>query len=1850
MKKTLRKALPMLFVGLPPGLHISSLRRRQLVLLAALLLCNSAIMAQIYVSPSGNDANTGTAVSPRKTIQAGVDIATAGQTVFIAAGTYAENVTISKDNITLKGEGSGANGNSVPVAPNALTHTIISGGSGSRGIQLSGARTNVSVTDIAILDHTMEGFFAPANSVNLIIKNLQVNGNCTGATGRGGIFVSGDVTDVTISGCAVQNNGPGASARGIAIWDNYKAGVTITNNYVVFTACCGIDLNDGTSSGVIISNNTLIAGAGGDSAIGVLGMKSGAGANIIANNTITIAKRYGIEIKNPAGSGEDSETADGAIVVRNNTITRTGTLTDNRDLAGIAVFRRSFTAGNPSGYIDVPSGVVIKANIISGFLQPDAQGEGYGVVVEGVKMTVKDNTVSNSDVGIQRQAGNTAIYVKNNQGDADQAAVSNYFGRGNSPFSSSIILTNNTLTGNIKDTNDQFAPGTYFVNDQFVFNIDKKTNHPTITSAVEYAAVGNTLQPSANTFDELVDINKSVTIDGVSKTDRFIKYTGAAITTVSVIAPALFKVSAPNVTIKNLSMEVDLAKIWSAILSNGDVAGLSIVGNNIKATRSATTSAAGYTDRNAIGINISGRAIPGIINASNPSGLITVQNNIISYTSDPTPANVAAFRAAIAVDNYNVLVEGNTTAAVNHDVTNRFQTTTGQSILRNNTFNGGGIEFSEPNGPSNGALFENNTFDYQLGGFPTFALVRFKNNDNNKPFIFKNNQVKNHYWLMSLENFQNIDVEGNIFTPVKNVDNYFQILSINTKTISSSNNTKIPLSANIVGNTFKGVSGGINSKGIAFYNHDNAAPQFGNIVIGAVGKLNTFEDNITNYLYLDNNNGNATKDGANVGLTGYPEYGLSISLTTTGYWTTDIRADQNMFFVDSQIRTVASLNQAQRSLLDAKIFDKVDNVNIGKVNYYFPVKNLTTSEGFASIQAAIDDSDTQNGNIVNVDEGTYILTDAVKITKGIILQGNANNLVGKPIITGVGNIANKALIEVDASGVSIKNFEFQIAQTGNALVGITTLTNDNFNNLTIADNTFKGMKAFDTGLIWTSFAMKLGRGSAGVVGGVPNNLVNVVRNTVTYSNASPDLFGRGIYAFNTYGKIGGAIADKNTITAAYALQSGELGGGLGKDFEFSYNEVPVGIVSAVGAEAGSHKINNNNIGAGITTLAQANGIVRLLEVKGNRTASANIEVANNLVQNYGNIGIFIQRSDDVTIKNNILTPFSGANAFNSIVFSSKEGTSGVQAAVRLENLSITGNTFNGAGSNLGTGIAFWNHNGSASVIPLINAKIGGSDADKNTFSSDLVSYISLDATPSGGNTGNALMGTLYDITQVGFPDRITNIFPFNGDVDASYNVFGATNTGTETNFDNLLAVKAKISDGIDNSSTGYVNIQPQKAFIATQAKVPTALSVVPENFTLVLKNDAAVYANLGSQTITKAHTFAIDNYTTGEITFDNLTLNALAKEVTFTQAAKVTGDFTVTEGKINAPAAITLNGAKVIAFNPAKPTNFINGKVKVLNAPTTGTTLVIGKGNASSAVGLLELTTASDFEFEYFPNPYTDLTSFDPAVLGSIYNKEYWTIDRTSGSGNAKVRITTFDLTGSGFTSFNAVDATVARFSGAAWVNANNSANSLNLNVGAITSNLNADFGIFTFAKTPLAVLPIKLTSFTAQATTGGALVKWSTSEEKNNAKFEIEKSFDGKNFFVIDTKNGKGNSATVANYEFLDLSFKQSAYYRLVQVDANGDKTTYSDLAKFVKGLDNSLSVVAYPNPVSTKLYVTVGATSKENVKLMLTDLTGKTLKLKAGDSVQPIELDVADVARGTYILQVIKDSGNVSKKILKL
>lgn len=391
---------------------------------------------------TGNDAFGGDSpTSAKKTISAAMSQVSVGGTVQVAAGTYHENVVINKNGITLIG--------AVALNPNdavnPTTHTIIDGSSGpavgtSPGINIASGTTGVTIQDLRIQGFaSSSGIYGLPGNNGLTIQNVHIyNNNVNNASGAG-IWINGPVNGVTITNVDAQYN----KSRGIVVWNGFKQNITITNNYVANNTCCGIELQDGTASGVTISGNTVINN--GDSGIGAIGLKAGAGPNVISNNIVTDNGRFGIEIKLPDGSGAAS--GDGSIVVENNTVKLTSTPADLRDYAGIAVIRRAWLS--TSGNVDIPTGVIVQNNIVSGYVQA-SDSTGFGIVAEGLNMFVLNNTLTGNDVGVQAQAGHTP-YTPNSSVDGLQDNLADdYFGRGNSPVAC-VAVSGNVFSTNTVD-------------------------------------------------------------------------------------------------------------------------------------------------------------------------------------------------------------------------------------------------------------------------------------------------------------------------------------------------------------------------------------------------------------------------------------------------------------------------------------------------------------------------------------------------------------------------------------------------------------------------------------------------------------------------------------------------------------------------------------------------------------------------------------------------------------------------------------------------------------------------------------------------------------------------------------------------------------------------------------------------------------------------------------------------------------------------------------------------------------------------------------------------------------------------------------------------------------------------------------------------------------------------------------------------------------------------------------------------------------------------------------------------------------------------------------------------------
>jgi len=111
-----------------------------------------------YVSPTGNDANPGTATAPFKTFAKANSVLTAGSTLNIYAGTYTEQLKISK---------SGTSSALITVKPLSGTVVIDMRNAATFGLNLAASYVTVSSLEIKNSGDIC---------VNMVGSNLTVDG------------------------------------------------------------------------------------------------------------------------------------------------------------------------------------------------------------------------------------------------------------------------------------------------------------------------------------------------------------------------------------------------------------------------------------------------------------------------------------------------------------------------------------------------------------------------------------------------------------------------------------------------------------------------------------------------------------------------------------------------------------------------------------------------------------------------------------------------------------------------------------------------------------------------------------------------------------------------------------------------------------------------------------------------------------------------------------------------------------------------------------------------------------------------------------------------------------------------------------------------------------------------------------------------------------------------------------------------------------------------------------------------------------------------------------------------------------------------------------------------------------------------------------------------------------------------------------------------------------------------------------------------------------------------------------------------------------------------------------------
>jgi Secretion system C-terminal sorting domain len=176
-------------------------------------------------------------------------------------------------------------------------------------------------------------------------------------------------------------------------------------------------------------------------------------------------------------------------------------------------------------------------------------------------------------------------------------------------------------------------------------------------------------------------------------------------------------------------------------------------------------------------------------------------------------------------------------------------------------------------------------------------------------------------------------------------------------------------------------------------------------------------------------------------------------------------------------------------------------------------------------------------------------------------------------------------------------------------------------------------------------------------------------------------------------------------------------------------------------------------------------------------------------------------------------------------------------------------------------------------------------------------------------------------------------------------------------------------------------------------------------------------------------------------------------------------------------------------------------------------------------------------------------------------------------------------------------------------------------------------------------ILPVELTSFNAAKIADAAMLDWETASEKNNDKFIVERSSDGRAYEQVGEVAGKGTTTETSKYKYVDNNPTPGVnYYRLKQVDFNGE-FEYSPVSSVE--FKNDGEIMIYPTIVSEELNielpeaianeeVLVDIFSMQGAKVFSANLQGSTVNNVSMPTLQP----------GQYLVHV--SSGQINKQTI--
>ncbi|HEV7930202.1 MAG TPA: T9SS type A sorting domain-containing protein, partial [Nitrosospira sp.] len=182
-----------------------------------------------------------------------------------------------------------------------------------------------------------------------------------------------------------------------------------------------------------------------------------------------------------------------------------------------------------------------------------------------------------------------------------------------------------------------------------------------------------------------------------------------------------------------------------------------------------------------------------------------------------------------------------------------------------------------------------------------------------------------------------------------------------------------------------------------------------------------------------------------------------------------------------------------------------------------------------------------------------------------------------------------------------------------------------------------------------------------------------------------------------------------------------------------------------------------------------------------------------------------------------------------------------------------------------------------------------------------------------------------------------------------------------------------------------------------------------------------------------------------------------------------------------------------------------------------------------------------------------------------------------------------------------------------------------------------------------LTPLPVELISFEGEATKSGVLLEWATATEKNNERFEVERSADGVTFAKIAEVKGNGTTSVKRTYSLRDAkAIRGTHYYRLKQVDLDGT-SEYSKMIVVENAAAAAAGLVVAPNPANGQF--TIAIDNADAAQLQILDMNGKLLHSQSlSQGARELNFNTASLGMnsGLYLISIKSAAGASHAKLV--